>query len=361
MLQRQLHLPVHAPKERIVGFSAVERRARNATRIIYNRVRKCASTTVITILDHLMDENNAYTMVHSLQSKYPHPPQNQIHELLRALNETCQPWIFHRHLHFVDFQAHRMPFTPVYVNVIRRPVDRFISDYYFKRFRWSRNLTNEERHMTFDECVLGNHSECLEEQAFRIIPYFCGQRDLCLTPSRQALELAKHNVIKHYSVVGLQEDLLHTFALWEQTSPNIFANLTLFAYRFLRHPQKINVSKDKKPVSDEAKRRMSERLGYENEFYDFIQDRLLAMQVYFKTEMFLKKTLHQAALDQDSDDFATKMVELQRSRHLTKVRLHEALSELDERPPQEKTQDIHNCRPHRVYTNASVVWIDNFT
>ena len=39
---------------------------------------------------------------------------------------------------------------------------------------------------TFDECVTGNHSECVdvhgddpEEGYFKMIPFFCGQQEFC--------------------------------------------------------------------------------------------------------------------------------------------------------------------------------------
>ena len=293
-----------------VDLSELELRARTATRVVYNRVPKCASTTALTVLRRLEEKHHRYKRLHSNIFHDEHPRPERIDELLLELSALREPWIFDRHLHFVDFTAHNMSFTPLYINIIRKPLERFISEYYYLRQGQREGMTNETRHMTFDECVLGNHSECLEKQAFQIIPYFCGQRDLCLTPSRQALELAKHNVIKHYSVVGLQEDLLHTFALMEQTSPQIFTDMTKFAYRLIQYSPKIKSAHQINGASDRAKQRMNKRLKLENEFYEFIKDRFLAMQVYFRTDTFLTKASQHAKYDYYSDKLKQLQMEL---------------------------------------------------
>ena len=288
-------------------FSELEQRARHASRVIYNRVPKCASEATLRILQLVGHIYNSYHYIHSMIFRHNHPPPQGIAELLSALNATHAPWVFDRHLHFVDFTAHGMPFAPLYINIVRKPLDRFISDYYFIRFGHPQPMPSQTRRMTFDQCVLSNHSECLGKQAFEIIPYFCGQSDVCLTPSRQALELAKHNVIKHFSVVGLQDNLLHTFALLEQTSPDLFGNLTRFAHRFIQHSGgETNKAKRHYPAGERAKLRMNERLTYENEFYEFVKKRFLTMQLYFKTDIFVKEVLAEKMNNRDSKAFAKK-------------------------------------------------------
>ena len=56
---------------------------------------------------------------------------------------------------------------------------------------------------------------------------------MCTEPSRAALEKAKYNVDKFYGVVGSTEDLLTSFALFEQTSPKFFKRMTIVAARYL--------------------------------------------------------------------------------------------------------------------------------
>ena len=84
-------------------------------------------------------------------------------------------------------------------------------------------MNESRRQMSFSECVYSNASECTEKGVFQhgAVPYFCGQSELCMKPTRETLELAKQNVETYYSVVGITDDLLGGFlVLLEQTSPD---------------------------------------------------------------------------------------------------------------------------------------------
>lgn len=48
---------------------------------------------------------------------------------------------------------------PMYINLVREPVARFVSGYYYKRFENPVPMSNEDRNRTIDECVFGNNWE----------------------------------------------------------------------------------------------------------------------------------------------------------------------------------------------------------
>ncbi|KAJ6660203.1 hypothetical protein lerEdw1_018130 [Lerista edwardsae] len=78
---------------------------------------------------------------------------------------------------------------PVYINIIRDPINRFLSNYFFRRFgdwRGEQNhmirtpsMRQEERYLDINVCILENYPECSNPRLFYIIPYFCGQHPRC--------------------------------------------------------------------------------------------------------------------------------------------------------------------------------------
>lgn len=47
---------------------------------------------------------------------------------------TERPAFFHGHLAYLDFSRFSVSHPPIYINLIRRPLDRLVSYYYFLRF-----------------------------------------------------------------------------------------------------------------------------------------------------------------------------------------------------------------------------------
>ena len=106
-----------------------------------------------------------------------------------------------------------MSLTPVYINMLRAPLERLISHYYFLRYG-DDVLVNKVRAKegdttTFDECVRQQGADCEPRKLWLQIPFFCGTAAGCWEPGSQwALDMAKHNLVTKYLVVGVTEDLV---------------------------------------------------------------------------------------------------------------------------------------------------------
>lgn len=150
-------------------------------------------------------------------------------------------------------------------------------------------MSESRRQLSFSSCVRGNYSECQTLETFQSgsIPYFCGQSKICMVPCQAALDKAIDNVNKYYGVVGLTEDFMHTFALFEQTSPKMFSNLTNIASDILlKDKRKMTATRSYK--KDPAiMQMMSQRLELENQFYEHIKQRFYAFVIHYKTDLFL--------------------------------------------------------------------------
>ena len=86
--------------------------------------------------------------------------------------------------------------SSVYINMIRDPIDRFESFYYFSRFGnvkgggGKAKLSEIQKLETVDQCVERRRKECIQP-VWQVVPYLCGSAPVCQERSRDALERAK--------------------------------------------------------------------------------------------------------------------------------------------------------------------------
>ena len=198
----------------------------NATFVLYNRVPKSGSTSTSTFFSLMAKRLQKYTYIASKNQHVQRMPANKTKRLVRVLSLKKKPLLYQRHLHFIDFDTYG-GILPVYVNMVRKPFDRFLSEYHYSRIQ-RKPMPTWKRELPFESCVLNNCTECQALNAFQLgaVPYFCGQSDVCMTPCQAAVDKAIDNINKHYGAIGLIEDFVHSIALFEQTMPKMFGNMT---------------------------------------------------------------------------------------------------------------------------------------
>ena len=106
------------------------------------------------------------------------------------------------------------------------------------------------------------------------ILHFCGHLSVCKKfNNKVALEIAKSNVKKYYSVVGITENIKDTLRVMEDKLPEFFSgsyNLYLEKHKSLTH----NRNKFKPFVSELTKKLLRSNFTHEIEFYNFCKERL---------------------------------------------------------------------------------------
>ena len=106
------------------------------------------------------------------------------------------------------------------------------------------------------------------------ISFFCGMKPFCKEfGSREALELAKSNVEKHYSVVGVLEQWNESLKVFEAYVPYFFKGLPE-AYKAYMKSKPKNENTVKPKVPKEIKIQMAANFTAEMEFYEFCKQRL---------------------------------------------------------------------------------------
>ena len=82
------------------------------------------------------------------------------------------------------------------MNIIRDPIARFESFYYFSRHGnelgggGMAKLSDERKHETVDECVAKRRPEC-RNPWWQVVPYICGHHPACAKRSPEAVRIAK--------------------------------------------------------------------------------------------------------------------------------------------------------------------------
>lgn len=254
-------------------------RVQNPQRIFYNRVSKCGSTSILRILRFLARPNK-WNQAFSRIYNRTHISEAEQAAVVADIMNLTTPVMYNRHVHFINFTRFGAP-VPFYVNVIRDPLDRLISAYYFAR-QFPDRRTPEERNTTYDDCVQMNMSECVgpsPEGFFRQIPYFCGQQEFCQIPSFQSLSEAKRNVERYYALVGLTENISAFMSLLEHIVPQYFKS----ARRVYEHRKRQNRHRAKQTLrkilpTNKTVETMKKILEFDYEFYFFVRHKFYATE-----------------------------------------------------------------------------------
>jgi hypothetical protein len=164
--------------------------------MMYNRVPKCASTFVKTILEkacrsnHIRTSASRFGVLHAFGASQP---DDKITVFLKEFAQLPRPILWSNHIHLPNFTMYGEQF-PELINILRDPFNLTESHYYYiKNHRAVKMMWKKESlNLTLDECVHHEYSHCTQYNL--VIPYFCGQDAMCHTKDRHSLARAKYNI-----------------------------------------------------------------------------------------------------------------------------------------------------------------------
>ncbi|XP_076802342.1 uronyl 2-sulfotransferase-like [Clavelina lepadiformis] len=258
----------------------------NPSMVIYNRIPKCASTVTNAVLaaTQRLNANEYQLQFESWPHIKQHLNETEEKDLVLKWMSFERPTVFIRHLHFIDFEKYVYQ-QPAYINLMRNPVDIFISSYYFMRFgfegwsdaqvaNWLGMKPLSERNMSIEECFNQNLTRCLARNRPKVLAFFCGTHKDCRTDSQWSLDEAKKNVEKYFTVVGIVEDYNNTLKLLEKVFPRFFGGM-------FQVYQKMNLKRDlphartahKVDAPQYLKAKLRQELHFQVEFYEFVRKR----------------------------------------------------------------------------------------
>jgi len=228
--------------------------------IFHNKMPKCGSTTIKYILDQLQISNQ-FQM--DYQAPCLHPPCNAksgdlgdgigakealVDHVKEAKPESGKYFLL-KHQYYLNFTQFDHE-QPTMINVVRDPVSRFSSMYYFNRYGFasmgSQARQGAHRHVwkgqdgdvdqTLDQCIERESDECMEPIQV-MVRYFCGTSDECgmkgggqgtfgakndWNKVAKAAEMAKYNVLNNYFAIGIMEEFDDSLHMFEKLLPRFF-------------------------------------------------------------------------------------------------------------------------------------------
>merc|ERR1711884_927130 len=260
--------------------------------LFFNRVPKVGSQTTMELLKSLAKRNNfAYHKDRTQKVETIKLTYNEEKWLANMVNYFEPPSVYVKHVCFVNFTQFDMD-MPIYVNLVRDPVERVISWYYYVRAPWyfvERKRAFPELPLPnpnwlrkdYETCVKRGDKECQwleggERDDFgQLTEFFCGQDDDCTGFNTEvAMKKAMYNVEKHYAVVGILEELNKTLTVLEHYVPRFFKGALNTYWEEIHMYSKINRNIYKPPVSEATKEIVRKNFTREIEFFEFCKQRL---------------------------------------------------------------------------------------
>ncbi|XP_050333806.1 heparan sulfate 2-O-sulfotransferase pipe-like [Bactrocera neohumeralis] len=263
--------------------------------IFFNRCAKVGSESLLELFNKLEDFNNLVIEREGLRrpTKRQLKKKEQI-ELAETISGFADGSVYIEHVNWIDFEEYDLP-KPIYINLVRDPVERVISWYFYARGAYKnaieyRKDPNKPIRSTqwykkdFNECVRSGDPECqyvpFTTKDFtgnykRQTLFFCGHHEDCLPfNSPAAVQMAKEHVERDYAVVGSWEDTNITLTVFEKYIPRFFQGAKIL---FEIHNNEIttrNKNKRKPKIDADVKEMIRKNFTNEYDFYYFCKQRL---------------------------------------------------------------------------------------
>jgi len=276
--------------------------------LVYNRIPKSGSTLMLSLL-YSLSQSLGYLVVRGQYHSYRYWTNNDRIGLGYFLEQAAgrARTVYVQHQYYVNFTENRQQ-QPVMINMIRDPVEHLISSYYYKRtvilqHRGPLDMSQTELEIMtqpLEQCVVERRLECVyygytvhtnktQQIMFRqswspeylypsdVLLYFCGHHPECSKlGSREALQIAKHNVEHNFAVVGVLEHLTESLAVLEHTLPQFFRGVGDQLRKQSETQERVNKNSVKSSkISEEVRSVLRQRLSSEYELYQFIKQKLL--------------------------------------------------------------------------------------
>ncbi|XP_034658556.1 heparan sulfate 2-O-sulfotransferase pipe-like, partial [Drosophila subobscura] len=272
--------------------------------IVFNRPTRVCTEQMMPLLRQLSTMNDMNVVLNGpVRTMNRTRTEGQQKTEIDWTSDLERGTLYMAHSNWLDFASFGYK-KPIYVSMVRDPIDRIVDDYYKRRSRVKRQIHRrmfpghperpaEWYQQSFNQCVRTGSPECQfvqhsvadHVQDFkRQSLFFCGNHLNCLPfNSPHAVQEAKIRVEKEYSVVGTWEEKNITLTVLEKYIPRFF-NHARFMYKLHSNSIRNRNRNNRKPRVDPDVREMVRRnFTNEYEFYYFCKQRLykqyLALQL----------------------------------------------------------------------------------
>uniref|UniRef100_A0A1I8PRZ0 Heparan sulfate 2-O-sulfotransferase pipe n=1 Tax=Stomoxys calcitrans TaxID=35570 RepID=A0A1I8PRZ0_STOCA len=276
--------------------------------IFFNRLEKVGSQSLSTLLIQLSEINDFTPYVNE---EYVPNPMILSYDIEKAVAEEIAAvdgaMSYVEHINWVNFTKFDLP-KPIYVNLVRHPIQKVMSAYYYIRhpavfgyyvkFRGRPMETKEWFDMSFNDCVKkGESPDCIFDNHImynkdwrRFSLHLCGNHPDCANfNSPTATQIAKQNIEREYAVVGSWEDTNITLTVLEHYIPRFFRGATDLYNSDKSGKFKKNATPHNTNLEPEVEAKLKAQFSHEIELYNFCKQRLYKQYIAIKKDELMVK------------------------------------------------------------------------
>ena len=247
------------------------------TVLVYNRVPKAGSSSMTNLLSKLSSKNN-FDMLGWFD--LPSHDYDAVRDAIQKALKSNKKTVIAQHFHFPELvDGDRVG----YINVMRNPISRCTSQYYYLRYG-DRSEKDREKilekfgDLSIDDCINSGNLTCFNCEGWRQAIFFCGRDGgVCKQMSADSiLERAKSTIDVHYTV-GAIEDFEGTVKVMEKLYPSFFkGGMDILAKV---KPQRVTKGIEQYiPPSEDSKKVIQGILRQDMDLYKYVVDKLEIMK-----------------------------------------------------------------------------------
>ncbi|XP_073840701.1 uronyl 2-sulfotransferase homolog pip-like isoform X1 [Musca autumnalis] len=276
--------------------------------LLFNRIEKVGSQSLMTLLRDLAEVNNFTPYVNDdAAPNYLLLTEQEERDIAEEISAVAGPMSYVEHLNWINFTKYDLP-KPIYVNMIRHPIQKVISGYYYMRHpavfgfyvkTFGRKIENREwfettfndcvKQAKIPDCIFDPHNDYNKDWR-RFSLHLCGSHPDCKNfNSPTATQIAKQNIEREYAVVGSWEDTNITLTVLEHYIPRFFRGATEMFYSDTTGKFKKNSTPHNTDLEPEVEAKLKIQFSYEIELYNFCKQRLYKQYIAIKKEELMEK------------------------------------------------------------------------
>ncbi len=192
--------------------------------LFFVRIPKCASTSFVEQLRGWSKKGQFELFFH---------PSGAFDWDIRTIKKVAgqvnakqsRRFVYARHFYYTDFRMYGVE-DYSYLTIIRNPVSRFLSSFlyyhYSSRAHIQALLDPKHKNETLLECIEHQHEGCAHNW---LTKYFCGHDRFCKLGNEQSLKIAKENLLRDFTAVGILEEMDLSMTLFETLLPGYFKSV----------------------------------------------------------------------------------------------------------------------------------------
>ncbi|EDQ91213.1 uncharacterized protein MONBRDRAFT_15088 [Monosiga brevicollis MX1] len=208
--------------------------ALNPHSVFYNRVPKAASTSLKTLASQRAHKNgyiHISSTVYNDRGFFETDQEEANVQRIQAIFDQYDKVLYDQHIRFLNFSKFGKH-QPAYINMVREPISRAVSTYYFARVGQHsrrdeiRALLGEQADWDINTCI-DRREECRwftsKIEHFNLMTrFFCGHSEACRVVDDAAFEVAKYNLEHNFVFVGVTERFAESVRVLEKILPKFF-------------------------------------------------------------------------------------------------------------------------------------------